>query len=84
TTGLRPELPLYDCADDAERFARLRAEAPTGQRGTYRYSDVNMLLLQQLLERITGRTLDVLLHEGITRPLGMTATRFGPCPGAAA
>ncbi|MEU4655894.1 serine hydrolase domain-containing protein [Streptomyces sp. NPDC023723] len=84
TSGLRPELPLYDCADDAERLARLRAEAPAGAAGTYRYSDVNMLLLQQVLERITGRALDVLVHEGITRPLGMTATCFGPCPGAAA
>ncbi|MGW3866722.1 serine hydrolase domain-containing protein, partial [Streptomyces sp. NPDC005047] len=26
TSGLRPELPLYDCADDAERLALLRAE----------------------------------------------------------
>ncbi|WP_460064919.1 serine hydrolase domain-containing protein [Streptomyces sp. YKOK-I1] len=84
TSGLRPELPLYDCADAAERLDLLRAEAPTGEPGTYVYSDLNMLLLQRLLERLTGRPLDVLVHEGITRPLGMTATRFGPCPGAAA
>ncbi|MDQ0990569.1 CubicO group peptidase (beta-lactamase class C family) [Streptomyces sp. V3I7] len=84
TSGLRPELPLYDCADDEERMAMLRAEEPTGAPGTYLYSDLNMLLLQYVLERVTGRTLDVLVHEGITRPLGMTATGFGPCPGAAA
>ncbi|MET8945073.1 serine hydrolase domain-containing protein [Streptomyces sp. NPDC004542] len=84
TSGLRPELPLYDCPDDAARLALLRAEAPSGEPGTYRYSDLNMLLLQFVLERVTGRTLDVLVHEGITRPLGMTATGFGPCPGAAA
>ncbi|RIH60059.1 class A beta-lactamase-related serine hydrolase [Streptomyces sp. SHP22-7] len=81
TSGLRPELPLYDCADDEERLRRLRAEPPVGVPGTYCYSDLNMLLLQQVLERITGRTLDVLVHDGITRPLGMTATHFGPCPG---
>ncbi|MFD9003542.1 serine hydrolase domain-containing protein [Streptomyces sp. NPDC059582] len=84
TSGLRPELPLYDCANDEERLALLRAEAPVGPPGAYRYSDLNLLLLQHVLERITGRTLDVLVHEGITRPLGMTATDFGPCPGAAA
>jgi CubicO group peptidase (beta-lactamase class C family) len=84
TSGLRPELPLYDCADDAQRLAMLRAEAPVGVPGTYCYSDLNMLLLQYVLERITGRTLDVLVHDGITRPLGMTSTDFGPCPGAAA
>ncbi|MGW7570177.1 serine hydrolase domain-containing protein [Streptomyces tendae] len=87
TSGLRPELPLYDCAafaDKEARLRRLRAEPPVGVPGTYCYSDLNMLLLQQVLERITGRGLDVLVRDGITRPLGMTATRFGPCPGAAA
>ncbi|WTF11800.1 beta-lactamase family protein [Streptomyces sp. NBC_01613] len=84
TSGLRPELPLYDCADDTERLAMLRAEAPVGVPGTYTYSDLNLLLLQYVLERITGRTLDVLIHDGITRPLGMLSTDFGPCPGAAA
>jgi len=84
TSGLRPELPLYDCPDDTTRLDLLRAEAPTTEPGTHVYSDLNMLLVQLVLERITGRTLDVLVRDGITRPLGMTATRFGPCPGAAA
>lgn len=84
TSGLRPELPLYDCADDEERLEMLRSEVPIGVPGTYTYSDLNPLLLQHVLERTTGRTLDVLVHDGITRPLGMTATGFGPCPGAAA
>ncbi|MFJ2716042.1 serine hydrolase domain-containing protein [Streptomyces sp. NPDC087437] len=84
TSGLRPELPLYDCPDDASRSAMLRAEAPVGEPGTYTYSDLNPLLLQRVLERITGRPLDVLVRDGITRPLGMASTRFGPCPGAAA
>ncbi|WP_262057885.1 serine hydrolase domain-containing protein [Streptomyces sp. STR69] len=84
TSGLRPELPLYACADDAERLAMLRAEAPVAEPGTYLYSDLNLLLLQFVLERVSGRTLDVLVHDGITRPLGMTSTDFGPCPGAAA
>ncbi|QUW82389.1 beta-lactamase family protein [Streptomyces mirabilis] len=84
TSGLRPELPLYDCPDDAARLALLRAEAPSSRPGEYVYSDLNLLLLQHVLERITGRTLDVLVRDGITRPLGMTATSFGPCAGAAA
>ncbi|MFF9404192.1 serine hydrolase domain-containing protein [Streptomyces anandii] len=84
TSGMRPELPLYDCPDDAARLAMLRAEPPVGVPGTYTYSDVNLLLLQHVLQRITGRSLDVLIRDGITRPLGMTSTGFGPCPGAAA
>ncbi|WP_043734600.1 serine hydrolase domain-containing protein, partial [Streptomyces zinciresistens] len=84
TSGLRPELPLHDCPDAGSRLERLRAEAPVGVPGAFCYSDLNMLLLQHVLERITGRALDVLVRDGITRPLGMAATRFGPCPGAAA
>jgi len=84
TSGLRPELPLYDCPSAAARLALLRAEAPVSKPGTYRYSDLNLLLLQYVLERITGRTLDVLVRDGITRPLGMRATGFGPSPRAAA
>ncbi|MEU6504819.1 MULTISPECIES: serine hydrolase domain-containing protein [unclassified Streptomyces] len=84
TSGLRPELPLYDSPYDASRLSRLRAEAPTTEPGRYVYSDLNMLLLQSVLERITGRGLGVLIADGITRPLGMTATAFGPCPRAAA
>ncbi|QKW06151.1 beta-lactamase family protein [Streptomyces sp. NA04227] len=85
TSGLRPELPLYDLPGAAARLSALRHEAPVHAPGTtHVYSDLNMLLLQQLLERRTGRGLDKLVYEGITRPLGMTATGFGPCPGAAA
>lgn len=84
TSGLRPELPLYDCAGPSKRLALLRAEPPVRPPGTFRYSDLNMLLLQHVLERLTGRTLDVLVRDGITGPLGMTATAFGPCPSAAA
>ncbi|MEV6024025.1 serine hydrolase domain-containing protein [Streptomyces sp. NPDC052036] len=84
TSGLRPELPLYDCPSDAARLDLLRAEAPVGAPGTYRYSDLNLLLLQYVLERVTGHPLDVLVHDGITRPLGMTSTGFGPSPDAAA
>ncbi|MEV8021167.1 serine hydrolase domain-containing protein [Streptomyces sp. NPDC086554] len=84
TSGLRPELPLYACPDDAARLAALRSEAPSAEPGAYLYSDLNMLLLQHVLERITRRPLDVLVREGITRPLGMAATGFGPRPDAAA
>ncbi len=84
TSGLRPELPLYDCPDDASRLAALCAEAPVTEPGEYVYSDLNMLLLQHVLERLTHRPLDALVREGITRPLGMTATGFGPRPDAAA
>ncbi|MDX2936465.1 serine hydrolase domain-containing protein [Streptomyces ipomoeae] len=85
TSGLRPELPLYDCPTPDARLAMLQAESPIAAPGTaYAYSDLNLLLLQHLLERLTARRLDVLIRDGITHPLGMTSTVFGPCPTAAA
>jgi CubicO group peptidase (beta-lactamase class C family) len=79
TSGLRPELPLYDLPDAAARTARLAAEQPLTPPGAQRtYSDLNLLLTQTLLERVTGRPLDRLVAEGITGPLGMTSTRFAP------
>src|SRR5690606_6180883 len=84
TSGLRPELPPYDCADDAERLALLRAEQPVGVPGTHCYSALNLPPPQPLLDRLAGRPPDALVPRGLTRPLAMAAAHFGPCPGAAA
>ncbi|MYS24633.1 CubicO group peptidase, beta-lactamase class C family, partial [Streptomyces sp. DvalAA-14] len=79
TSGLRPELPLYDLPDAAARAARLAAEQPLTAPGTARrYSDLNLLLLQTVLERVAGTPLDRLIADGITGPLGMTDTCFNP------
>ncbi|MET7938022.1 serine hydrolase domain-containing protein [Streptomyces sp. NPDC005322] len=79
TSGLLPELPLYEYADEEQRLARLSAEPPTTQPGAARrYSDLNFLLLQRVLERACGRPLDRLVHDTITGPLGMADTRFCP------
>jgi CubicO group peptidase (beta-lactamase class C family) len=81
TSGLRPELPLYDLPGPGERAARLAAEPPLTAPGTERrYSDLNLLLAQTLLEHVTGRPLDRLVAEGVTGPLGMADTRFAPPP----
>jgi len=42
------------------------------------YSDWDMILLQLVMERISGKTLDVLASEKIFRPLGMIDTQFQP------
>ncbi|MFJ2955639.1 serine hydrolase domain-containing protein [Streptomyces sp. NPDC087270] len=79
TSGLRPELPLYDEPDAAARAARLAAELPLAPPGSGRtYSDLNLLLLQTVLERATGRTVDRLIADHVTMPLGMADTRYNP------
>ena len=79
TSGLRPELPLYDEPDAAARAARLAAEEPLTAPGAERvYSDLNLLLLQTVLEEVTGARVDRLIADGVTGPLGMADTRFDP------
>lgn len=42
------------------------------------YSDFGMILLGEIIERVTGRSLDVLLREKVLEPLGMNETMFNP------
>src|SRR5256885_11725846 len=42
------------------------------------YSDWDMILVQLVMERISGKTLDVLANEKIFKPLGMVDTQFNP------
>jgi CubicO group peptidase (beta-lactamase class C family) len=42
------------------------------------YSDWDLILLQLVIERLTGQTLDAFLHERVFAPLGMTHTLFNP------
>jgi beta-N-acetylhexosaminidase len=42
------------------------------------YSDLGFILLGEILERSTGKTVDRLAHEQIFAPLDMTSTMFNP------
>ncbi|MEU9110565.1 serine hydrolase [Streptomyces sp. NPDC048483] len=89
TSGLRPELPFHERKGRAAQLAMLWAEsaAPAGPPGgAYRYSDLNLIALQLVLESLTGRRLDALVRDGITCPLGMAGTSYGRLapPGVAA
>ncbi|MER5885033.1 serine hydrolase [Streptomyces sp. NPDC001941] len=79
TSGLRSWLALYREPTREGRLRLLCNEAPLSPPGTaYLYSDLNLITLQLVLEKVTGRTLDVLLHEEVTGPLGMRRTRYAP------
>ncbi|WP_267243460.1 serine hydrolase domain-containing protein [Streptomyces sp. PR69] len=79
TSGLRAWLPLYQEPTHEGKLELLWNEAPVAAPGAaYLYSDLNLISLQLLLERVTGRRLDVLLHDEITAPLRMRRTRFNP------
>ncbi|MGC5363457.1 serine hydrolase [Streptomyces sp. DT24] len=79
TSGFRSWIPLYGEPTREGKLRLLWDEVPATEPGTaYLYSDLNLISLQLVLERITGRTLDVLLRDEITAPLGMHRTRYNP------
>ncbi|MFG2332505.1 serine hydrolase [Streptomyces sp. NPDC048604] len=79
TSGFRAWIPLYKEPTREGKLRLLWNEALASPPGTkYLYSDLNLISLQLVLEQITDRTLDALLHDEITAPLGMHRTRFNP------
>lgn len=80
TSGLRAWVPLYSAYDTPEeRIAAVYAQDLVNPPGTrYTYSDLGLIALGKVAERITGQTLDILIAERITEPLGMTDTMFNP------
>ncbi|MEU9196066.1 serine hydrolase [Streptomyces hundungensis] len=79
TSGFRSWIPLYEAPTREAKLRLIWNEAPATVPGSaYLYSDLNLISLQLVLERITGRPLDVLLHDEITAPLGMRRTRYNP------
>ena len=82
TSGLPAWLPLWrDHPDPVSRIhAALTAKLRTQPGTTYEYSDLNLIGLGVLVERVTGRSLDQLVADDITEPLGMADTGYNPDP----
>lgn len=79
TSGFRSWIPLYNAPTYEEKLQLIWKEAPLNPPGSaYLYSDLNLISLQLVLERITGRTLDALLRDEVTAPLGLRRTRYNP------
>ncbi|MGI5232620.1 serine hydrolase [Actinoallomurus sp. CA-142502] len=79
TSGLRPDLPFYNYTGRAAQEQALYDEQLQNPPGTaYVYSDLNLITMQFILEKVTGKTLDVLVHDGITGPLGLKDTGYNP------
>ncbi|MHC5258882.1 serine hydrolase domain-containing protein [Streptomyces sp. UC4497] len=79
TSGFRPFLAFYKESEHDAQLALLWKEALLNPAGTtYLYSDLNLITLQLVIEKLAGKPLDVLLPERITGPLGMTRTRYNP------
>jgi CubicO group peptidase (beta-lactamase class C family) len=80
TSGLIADNPLADYADGRakaiERIADLPLLDAPGMR--FRYSDVNFIVLGELVERVAGMPLDEYARKHVFEPLRMTDTAFNP------
>ena len=63
-----------------ERLVTEPLEAPPGTRVCY--SDLGFLALGWIVEAVTGRSLDALVADRVTAPLGLGRTGYGPRPPA--
>lgn len=82
TSGLRADIPtpeLRAIPDSAALLRRVMAEAPRVPPGTrVIYSDLNAILLGEVIRRASGEPLDVFAAKEIFAPLGLHATLFRP------
>lgn len=80
TSGLRPDLDTRPAWSGHETAIRLACvERPTDPPGTrFRYSDINFILLGEVVERVTHQRLEEFVLTEVHRPLGMNHTRFLP------
>jgi uncharacterized protein YbbC (DUF1343 family) len=79
-SGLRPDVdlkPEWSGADTGVRLAL--ADKPVAEPGErFIYSDINFILLGEIVRVVSGRPLDVYAREEIFLPLGMKETGFRP------
>ncbi|HLW54165.1 MAG TPA: exo-beta-N-acetylmuramidase NamZ domain-containing protein [Candidatus Angelobacter sp.] len=79
-SGLKPDLDLsvpWEGREAAFHMANNeKLQAPQGSQ--FVYSDINFIVLGELVERLSGMTLDKYADAHIFEPLGMKHTRFVP------
>ena len=80
TSGLRPSLSLHQAwTGYPEGIRRALAETPRNRPGTiFRYSDINYILLGEIVRRVSGEPLEEFTRKNIFEPLQMTDTGFWP------
>src|SRR6266567_3586551 len=79
-SGLQPDVPLKDpwtgYATGVKLACTFRPGGPPATR--YVYSDINFILLGELVHRLSGKPLNIYARENIFLPLGMKESMFQP------
>jgi uncharacterized protein YbbC (DUF1343 family)/CubicO group peptidase (beta-lactamase class C family) len=79
-SGLRPDLDLQPHWSGYETgIQKALIDKPQGPPGVrFVYSDINYILLGEIVHRLSGKPLDVYAKEEVFEPLGTKHTRFLP------
>lgn len=79
-SGLLPDNSIKDYENGrAAAFLRIHELDLRAEPGTrFMYSDVGFIVLGEIVERVSGKALDVFANERIFTPLGMSETGFNP------
>lgn len=79
-SGLPAFAPFYKKLKTAEQvwdsIRSIKAVYETGEK--YVYSDLGFITLQKIIEKISGKTLDVFIKEKLFAPIGMKSTMYNP------
>jgi CubicO group peptidase (beta-lactamase class C family) len=72
TSGLRGTLPLKDAADSATALNMVLTTVPVAAPGAGMvYSDLNAILLGEIVRRVSGQPLDLFVAREVYGPLGI-------------
>ena len=74
--GFNPSIEWFGHAESLEELWRDRVVGTPGR--TFAYSDLNFIVLAEIVHTLSGKTMDVYAREHIFAPLGMTETAFLP------
>jgi len=80
TSGIDEWYPLFYRAHNKQEVFRLIASLPLKYpvgEGRH-YSDLGFTILGEIVEKVSGQSLDVFMHQHIFLPLGMRHTLFNP------
>lgn len=80
-SGLPAWRPLFAEVADRRQGLAWALQCPLEDAGGgYRYSDLGVIVLTAVLERVAGERLDTFLAHEVFGPLAMTRTGYGPLP----
>jgi CubicO group peptidase (beta-lactamase class C family) len=79
-SGIRSNHPLWKEAKGREQYFAGMVTFPLVREpgSAVEYTDWNMVLMQFIIERITGQTLDQFVQARVFAPLGMRDTQYNP------